>query len=266
MFRFSREYLREKLSGPYKQAKPYPHIVIDDFLPQDMLEKVLSELPDPSQVSVRNNMATEGKSAVYKSEQMELPTHTYNLISEMNSAVFLEAVEELTGIQGLIPDPFMHCGGIHQTRRSGFLGIHADYNYLGELRLDRRLNILLYLNKDWQEEWGGHLGLWNRDVTKCEKSILPVANRLVIMDTDDYSWHGHPTPLTAPEGVTRNSIALYLYTNGRPRGQVLYRDLATRYVAEGKENQRQGWSRLRYEAIRFAKNARRMRKVRRQIT
>lgn len=261
MFRFNRDYLAAKLSGPYAEATPYPHIVIDDFLPPDMLAKVIAELPNPETITIRNNHDTQGKSALYKSERMELPPTIYNLISEMNSAVFLEAVEQLTGIQGLIPDPFMHCGGIHQTRKSGFLGIHADYNYLGDLRLDRRLNCLLYLNPDWKEEYGGHLGLWNADVTRCEKKILPIANRLVIMNTDDTTWHGHPTPLTAPEGVTRNSIALYLYTAGRPKGQIRYRDLSTRYVSDDPNKQRRGWSRVRYETIRFYKNWRRMRRL-----
>lgn len=268
-FRFTRDYLAQTFAGlkdRYRAASPFPHVVIDNFLPQDMLERVIAELPDPDKVTIRNNHDTQGKSALYKSERMELPDAIYNLISEMNSAVFLEAIEDLTGIGGLIPDPYMHCGGIHQTRRSGFLGIHADYNYLGELRLDRRLNILLYLNPGWQEEWGGHLGLWDKPVTKCEQQILPIANRLVIMDTDDHSWHGHPTPLTAPEDRTRNSIALYLYTSGRPKGQVRYRDLGTRYVAEGADKQRRGLKKLRYELTRFRKNFARMRKVREGIT
>jgi 2-oxoglutarate-Fe(II)-dependent oxygenase superfamily protein len=124
-------------------------------------------------------------------------------------------LEQLTGIEGLIPDPYFWGGGLHQITRGGYLKVHADFNRYSKLRLDRRLNLLLYLNRDWKEEYGGHLELWNEQMTTCERKILPIFNRCVVFSTTDYSYHGHPDPLNCPEQQTRKSLALYYYTNGR---------------------------------------------------
>jgi hypothetical protein len=98
--------------------------------------------------------------------------------------------------------------------------VHADFNKHPVFNLDRRLNALLYLNKDWKEEYGGHLELWNRDVTRCEAKILPVFNRLAVFGTTDFTFHGHPNPLQCPEGTTRKSLALYYFSNGRPAEEI----------------------------------------------
>ncbi|NEN95926.1 MAG: 2OG-Fe(II) oxygenase, partial [Moorea sp. SIO3I7] len=107
-------------------------------------------------------------------------------------------------------------GGLHQIEKGGYLKIHADFNRHTKLRLDRRLNLLIYLNKDWQEDYGGHFEMWDTEMTQSQKKILPVFNRCVIFSTTDFSYHGHPEPLTCPEGRTRKSLALYYYSNGRP--------------------------------------------------
>ena len=134
----------------------------------------------------------------------------------MNSAPVLRFLQELTGIVGLIPDPWYGGAGPHQIEPGGFLKVHVDFNLHPLLELDRRLNLLVYLNKDWREEYGGHLELWNRDVSRCEKKVLPVFNRTVVFSTTDFSFHGHPEPLACPEGRTRKSVSFYYYSNGRP--------------------------------------------------
>lgn len=212
MFRLTRAYLDSKLTGEalsYKANAPFPNVCIDDFLPPDVLEQVLAALPDPDKIAAQDKVGNSGKSATHKMDVETFPDVLHNLIQEMNGRVVLEWLSRLTGINALLGDPYMYCGGVHQTRKSGFLHVHADYTYLAELRLDRRLNVLLYLNPDWKDEWGGHLGLWNKDGSKLVRKIAPVANRLCIFNTDDNSLHGHPEPLAAPEGVVRNSIALY---------------------------------------------------------
>jgi Rps23 Pro-64 3,4-dihydroxylase Tpa1-like proline 4-hydroxylase len=103
--------------------------------------------------------------------------------------------------------------------------VHADFNRHEKLNLDRRLNLLLYLNRDWKEEYGGHLQLWTRDMGRCVVKVLPVFNRCVVFSTTDFSYHGHPDPLTCPPGRTRKSIAMYYYTNGRAGGGALGRAL-----------------------------------------
>ena len=141
---------------------------------------------------------------------------TRHLLSEFNSAPFVNFLEEVTQIKGLVPDPHYFGGGIHQIEAGGYLKIHADFNVHQRLRLDRRLNALLYLNRDWRDEWGGQLELWNKDMTLAVRKISPQFNRLVVFATTDSSFHGHPDPLLCPPGVTRRSLALYYYTNGRP--------------------------------------------------
>ena len=141
-------------------------------------------------------------------------------LDAMNGFEMLLFLERLTGIEGLIPDPYFGGGGLHQIEPGGFLKVHADFNVHPKLHLDRRLNMLIYLNKDWREEYGGHLELWDRDRTRtCRERILPVFNRTVVFSTTDTSFHGHPHPLTSPPGVTRKSVSLYYYTAGRPRGE-----------------------------------------------
>jgi len=145
---------------------------------------------------------------------------TMLLLHQLNSSTFLNFLESLTGIQGIIPDPHFNGGGLHQIERGGYLKIHVDFNRHKRLKLDRRLNLLLYLNRDWQEEYGGHLELWDRDMNRCHQRILPIFNRCVIFNTNDFSYHGHPDPITCPEGMTRKSLALYYYSNGRPADEL----------------------------------------------
>lgn len=145
---------------------------------------------------------------------------TRNFLLNLNSSAFLSFLEQVTGISGLISDPYFDGGGLHQICRGGNLKIHSDYNKHKNLNLDRRINLLLYLNKNWREEYGGHLEFWDRNMTACRKRIAPVFNRTVIFGTTDYTYHGHPELLECPEHVTRKSLALYYFSNGRPREEI----------------------------------------------
>jgi 2OG-Fe(II) oxygenase superfamily len=129
---------------------------------------------------------------------------------------FLQFLETLTGFGGLIPDMNFEGGGLHQIERGGFLKIHLDSNTHPRFPLARRINLLLYLNRDWREEYHGQLELWDKEMSCCVHKILPVFNRCVIFTTSDLSYHGHPDRLECPPGMTRKSIAVYYYTEGRP--------------------------------------------------
>jgi 2OG-Fe(II) oxygenase superfamily len=133
----------------------------------------------------------------------------------MNSRPMLQFLEALTGIEALLPDPYFAGGGFHETTRGGKLGIHADFRINDQLHLQRRLNLLIYLNETWQDEWKGQLELWNKPMTECRVRVSPLWNRCVVFSTDADTWHGHPDELQTPEGVTRRSIALYYYTASR---------------------------------------------------
>lgn len=216
------EYLDElanKYQQEYSQNKPFPHIVIDNFLPESLLERVLGEFPDSRKIDWKKFDSSAEKKLASTSE-LQMGENTRSLLYQLNSSTFISFLEKLTGIEGIIPDPHFEGGGLHQIERGGYLKIHADFNRHQRMRLDRRLNLLIYLNQDWQEKYGGHFEMWDTEMTKCEKKILPIFNRCVIFSTTDFSFHGHPEPLTCPENRTRKSLALYYYSNGRPAEEV----------------------------------------------
>jgi Rps23 Pro-64 3,4-dihydroxylase Tpa1-like proline 4-hydroxylase len=203
----------------YAGAKPFPHVAIDNFLDPQLLESVLSEFPKPGQIRWQQfDNAREVKLASAK--ETNFGPLTRLLFYHLNSFTFLEFLSGVTGIDHLIPDPSLDGGGLHQIVRGGKLGIHADFNKHPRYGLDRRLNVILYLNKNWQEEYGGHLELWDRGMTRCESKISPVFNRLVIFGTTDFTYHGHPDSLQCPPEMTRKSMALYYFSNGRPAEEI----------------------------------------------
>ncbi len=203
----------------YVNAKPFPHFVIDNFFAPDLIDQVLAEFPKPDAIRWRSfDNANEIK--LESSADASFGPMTRLLMYHLNSMTFLEFLSGITGIDNLIPDPGFEGGGLHQIKPGGKLGIHADFNKHRSYGLDRRLNLLLYLNKDWREEYGGHLQLWDREMTRCEQKVLPVFNRMMVFGTTDYTYHGHPDPLSCPEGMTRKSLALYYFSNGRPAEEV----------------------------------------------
>lgn len=211
--------LAEEKAIEYQTAEPFPHIVIDDFLPVEPLENALKDFPNPREIRWKGYDGEHERKFEYNSAE-RLENSLRSVLYFLNSPITLEFLETLTGINGLISDPYFIGGGLHQSEVGGFLNIHADFNKLTKLNLDRRLNLIIYLNKDWKEEYGGHLELWDKEMKSCVKRILPIFNRCVIFSTTDYSFHGHPIPLTCPKDVTRKSIATYYYSNGRPKEEV----------------------------------------------
>ncbi len=197
------------LHDEYVGNSPFPHIVIDDFLPQDALRRVVAEFPERAQgqfADAHSNLKTG-----YQLEKIK-SAYITNLINALNSAQFLTFLEEMTGIKGLISDPHQMGGGLHETARGGHLSIHADFNMHPKLKTRRRVNLILFLNENWDESYGGALELWKIDMSACEKSVIPVLGRAVVFNTESDSFHGHPDPLDCPEGVFRRSLALYYYT------------------------------------------------------
>jgi Rps23 Pro-64 3,4-dihydroxylase Tpa1-like proline 4-hydroxylase len=199
----------------YAAARPFPHAVLDDFADAAALEAVLSEFPTGEQDAWwRFDSDNERKLASRPDTAMGEATRA--LLAELNSAAFTDFLQELTGIGGLVVDQHFEGGGLHQIQAGGHLNIHVDFNRHPATGLDRRLNVLLYLNPDWQPEWGGALELWSRDMQRCEARIDPLFNRLVVFSTTRTSYHGHPHPLACPSNRSRRSVALYYYSNGRP--------------------------------------------------
>ena len=207
----SRE-IGESLAGSYGFAEPFPHLVVDNFLPDAVARMALDHFPVRPLESDR--VFEMGYAGLHKRqilpEDCDAPAR--QLFHFFNSRPVLEFLEGLTSIQGLIPDPYFTGGGYHETTRGGKLGIHADFRINDQLHLQRRLNVIIYLNEGWNEAWGGALELWDRKMQAKQLEVAPLFNRCVIFNTDADSYHGHPEPLQSPQSVMRRSIALYYYT------------------------------------------------------
>lgn len=193
----------------FASAKPYPHIVLDSFLNPAAANLLLDEFCVEDGWTHYNHY-NERKMGLTAFEMMG--PKTQEIIRELSSTQFLKFLSDLSGIENLIADPTLDGGGLHQILSGGYLNIHADFqSHTTQLKWSRQLNLLLYLNKDWEINWGGELELWNEDVSELVQSVAPKFNRCVVFHTTPTSMHGHPTPLTCPDGSSRKSLALYYF-------------------------------------------------------
>jgi len=213
--------LGKKLNFNYTNSKPFPNITLDNFIAPEIAKQCFSEL------KAYECWGTESPSNTYMASHQVRKFYTpwclenlqqiaeyaptvYNTLQYFNSQVFLNFLEDLTGIKGLIGDPTFSGGGCHKIHSGGKLSLHVDYN-MNELNQFRVLNFLLYLNPDWEDEWEGCLELWDHQTKKCIHKIAPIFNRGVIFTLSDHSIHGHPIPLKCPEHIQRYSLALYYF-------------------------------------------------------
>jgi len=204
------------LTEKFRQAQPFPHIVIENLFDDTTLQQVADAFYPTEDPRWHRFADPRRETKLASTSERHLPLVIQQFIRELNAEQFLTQISALTNIPGLIPDPYLFGAGMHMIVPGGKLAIHADFNKHPIMNVDRRLNLLVYLNQDWHESYGGHLELWDRSMQSCEQRILPVFNRTVLFLTDDFSFHGHPEPLTCPEHRVRKSIGMYYYTNGRP--------------------------------------------------
>lgn len=212
-----------ELGSKFQSATPFSSICIDNFLEKEFADSLAASYPNYSQAAElgREFYSVNEKLKVQITSPSNFPEPVAELCQTLGSEEFLQNLSIVTGIEGLSWDPSFKGGGMHLTGPSGLLDVHVDFNYEKQLGLFRRLNILIYLNPVWDEAWGGSVELWNKDVSVCEHSFAPIHNRCVLFATSDFSFHG-VTALTCPQGVTRNSLAAYYYTDeaGDNAGQV----------------------------------------------
>jgi len=206
--------LGEREHETYVKNDPFAHIVIDDFFDPKVLDAVVAEVDaldrDKRYAKFIDRKTDHNKFAFYPDV---VGPETARLAQTLNSGPFIAYLEKLTGISHLIADPSYFGGGLHWIENGGYLEIHADFNHLKPYNLERRINLLLYLNKDWRDDYKGHLELWDSATMSKRKELAPIFNRAVIFSTVKEALHGHPTPLSAPTGIARRSLALYYYTN-----------------------------------------------------
>jgi Rps23 Pro-64 3,4-dihydroxylase Tpa1-like proline 4-hydroxylase len=200
----------EELSKKFTSSYPFHYIVIDDFLDLNLAKSLKENFPKPDQQTwwLYDN-PLEKKLAFNKIENLDESFSRF--FSYVNSNEFLSLLTILTNVQKLKSDSNLHGGGLHLIKQGGKLDIHEDFNIHKGLGMLRKLNLILYLNDPWEESWGGHLEIWNKDMTELCNKILPKFNRAVIFRTDMNSNHGHPHPLTCPDDKYRMSLATYYY-------------------------------------------------------
>ena len=217
----------KRYSQLYKNANPFPHIILDNFLTKDCIENTLKGFKNVNWANYQH--INENKSG---NKNKNFDPLLKNTIDALNSKEFLNLLEKITGIDSLIPDHDLGSGGVHRSTRGGFLNIHADFTvHPYKKNWHRRVNVLVYLNEIWDQNWGGELELWEKSMKKCVQKISPIYNRCVIFNTDYDSFHGHPEPMTCPENVFRKSIALYYYTEAKSNVKAV----ATNYKSRPKD-------------------------------
>jgi len=212
----------------YLSSKPFNHLIIDNFLPKDLASQIAEEFPDFNESFWYNyNNPLEVKKA--SNNWNNFASSTYSYFLKVLSSEFTSLLESIVGCK-LYPDIGLHGGGLHTHKNGGRLNPHLDYSIHPKLDLQRKLNLILYVNPNWKNEYGGHLGLWESSGSEgslvLSKEIECVFNRAIIFDTTQNSWHGLSKDVVAPEGISRNSLAVYYLTdkpqNCDPRMKVKY--------------------------------------------
>jgi len=200
------------LAVQYLDASPFPHICLPDFLDAEIASLLAQEFPGPGTTAwTQYKHQNENKLGLARRDLF--PLCLGEMVDELNSAAFVSWLSRLTGIPGLVPDPSLEGGGLHQSGRGGFLNVHTDFtmhHYHRNWR--RRVNLILYLNPGWQEYWGGAIEFWESSMSRFVAKYPPLSNHAVIFNTDERSLHGFAEPLQCPENVSRKSLALYYYT------------------------------------------------------
>lgn len=208
----------------FTTAQPFRHIVLDDFLAPELCRRLVEQFPPFDEAGARNELGHVGGKCTH--EKVRRLGSAYAALDDfVRSRAFLDVIGAITGIEDLRYDPHYIGGGTHENRTGQGLDPHVDFNYHPVTHLHRRLNLILYLNQDWQEHWGGaiqlHSNPWEPDEDTV-KTVLPVMNRCVLFETNERSWHGFQ-PITRSDGerlLSRRSFALYLYTETRPADEI----------------------------------------------
>ena len=213
--------IAEKKKEEYLNADPFPNIVFDDFFNNDFLKTVVENFPNLEKINSSEKYINKNEVKFANNDYKNFPNSIKLLFDFMNSNIFLKFLQKITSIEEkLVVDEELNGGGLHQIKAGGMLKIHTDFNRHPTLALDRRVNILIYLNINWDQTYGGDLELWDKKMKFCGKKILPIFNRMVIFSTNDFSNHGHPEPIKCPDDISRKSIALYYFSKGRPASEL----------------------------------------------
>lgn len=210
------------IAGAFQSQKPFRYVTFENFFHPDQAERIYQHYPEVEYGTWDGTTYVDQKHK-FQQTAFEDGSIMSRVFAELNSAEFLGWLQKVTEMEApLLGDEELFGGGLHQSINGAFLNVHVDYNFHPKTKYHRRLNVLVYMNKDWKDEYEGHLELW--DLSDGNKNLLgkfaPTFNRCVIFETNEISFHGHPKPLRTPKGVTRKSIATYYYTTTRPEHEI----------------------------------------------
>jgi Rps23 Pro-64 3,4-dihydroxylase Tpa1-like proline 4-hydroxylase len=210
-----------ELKDAYQSAKPFHYLVFEDFFKPAAARQIHDHFPAISDGQWDGTTYIDQKNKFQKNK-FDAGDIFHRVFAELNCAQFLGWLGKITQVDDLIADDELFGGGLHQSINGAFLNVHVDYNIHPTTKYHRRLNVLVYMNADWKEEYGGHLELWEISENKKEllQKIAPTFNRCVIFETNERSFHGHPQPLKTPGNVNRKSLATYYYTAQRPQSEI----------------------------------------------
>ena len=213
---FDRERLEreaDSLRAEYLAATTWPHVIIRGAFPDEVVAAAAAEC---MQLENEDMLLTAGPAQVKQESASGLGPRTTELLATLDSDFFKGLIEKITGVKDPIADTTHALGGMHRSKQGGFTLIHRDFRRQPETNLHHRVNMLLYLNPEWHEDWGGYLELWPSNMKAVGKRVAPLGNTLLIWETHDQTLHGLPDPVACPPGVSRVSLASYWYTE-KPR-------------------------------------------------
>jgi hypothetical protein len=218
------EFKYDALIEQYHAGKPFKHCMIDNFFDEDVALKLSEEFPDynDDKIWAIYNNSIENKRLT--PNWGLFPSTTYSVFTLMNTPEFVQKIRLITGIPNLVADYGMHGGGWHVSKNGGKLNMHKDHSIHPKLGMERRINLIVYMTPDWNEQSHGGLELWSHDAEKnlpkeCVTKIQNLFNRAVIFDTADNSWHGLPREIECPEGVYRKSLNIYYIAEARAEAE-----------------------------------------------
>ncbi|MDX2196710.1 MAG: 2OG-Fe(II) oxygenase [Cytophagales bacterium] len=219
------------LSHSYIHAQPYPHVVIDNFLTSDMATRLHDNFPTYDIFNKKYQGYNEYKAEGSNFEDFH-PAFT-ELKNMVSSPQFCQWISQITQIESLFVTNDALGTGLHQGKKGSFLDIHIDFSMHHLQNVYRRLNLLIFFNPGWQEEWQGHTELWNHDMTQCVQKVLPSFNRALLFQTTGKSYHGYGK-ISPPEHITRKSFYSYFYTTTHGDQNSTYND--TIFTARPEES------------------------------
>ena len=208
-----------KLTPEVVRQEPFSHLCVDDILEPAFAQEIWEAFPSYAQAKQvgREFSTVNEKRKIQITDVSQFPAPIRELHELLASSEMVALVGRLFAIDHLLADPDLNGGGIHETNAGGHLDVHIDFNYIEAKQWHRRVNLLFYFNKQWQEEWGGYLDIWDKEVKQRCGYFAPQFNRMAGFATGRHSWHG-VTPVQCPEGEMRKSFAVYYYTKEPPQG------------------------------------------------